>query len=170
MSEVGTGVLPRRQDKRSRTAKACQHEDRERPALKDVTVPRPPVRTTTVEASGRTYGVVTGQGSRPDEALENLRDQAQHHAKYLADKHPEEWKSLQSVDLKDPFWFFEVIDLRMVAVPASASWLAYGTLVARTDTPMSIWSTETAENVGLPEGYPWAETWSPYGSRGKAAD
>lgn len=138
--------------------------------MKDVTVPRPPVRTTTVEASGRTYGVVTGQGSRPDEALENLRDQAQHHAKYLADKHPEEWKSLQSVDLKDPFWFFEVIDLRMVAVPASASWLAYGTLVARTDTPMSIWSTETAENVGLPEGYPWAETWSPYGSRGKAAD
>ena len=54
-------------------------------------------------------------------------------------QHPEEWKSLQSVD-KDPFWFFEVIDLRMVAVPVSASWLAYGTLVARTDTPMSIWS------------------------------
>ena len=42
----------------------------------------------------------------------------------------------------------------MVAVPASASWLAYETLVAQTDTPMSIWSTETAEIFGLLEGYP----------------
>ena len=45
--------------------------------MKDVLVPVPRLRTTALTAPLRTYGVVAGMGSLPNEALEDLVKHAQ---------------------------------------------------------------------------------------------
>ena len=124
--------------------------------MKDVLVPLPRLRTTALTAPLRTYGVVTGTGSAPDKALEGLAKRAQERGKLLADKLPSDWPALSGVELTDLVWFFEVVDVRIVAGPAERSWLAYGTLIARSETPGSIESAGTIERGGWPEGYPWS--------------
>jgi hypothetical protein len=126
--------------------------------LKDVLVPLPRLRTTALDAPKRNYGVVTGMGAAPDEALDDLARRAQERGRFLADKHPSDWPTLRGVELSDLVWFFEVVDVRMVAGPADRSWLAYGTLIARSESPGSIQSAETVERGGWPEGYPWSNT------------
>jgi hypothetical protein len=83
--------------------------------------------------------------------LENLTSNAQLRGQSLADEFPSEWPTLKGIELKDLVWFFEVVDIRMTAAPVAASWLAYGTLIARSETPGSIQSAETAERGGWPE-------------------
>jgi hypothetical protein len=124
--------------------------------VKDVLVPQPRLRTTPLDAPLRTYGVVTGVGSRPNEALEDLAQHAQERGTFLADKLPADWPALTGIELKDLVWFFEVVDVRIASGAADRSWLAYGTLIARSETPIPMESAKTIEGGGWPEGYPWS--------------
>lgn len=124
--------------------------------MRDVLVPVPRLRTIPLTAPLRTYGVVTGMGSLPNEALEDLVKHAQERGVFLADKLPSDWPALTGIELTDLVWFFEVVDVRIVSGAADRSWLAYGTLIARSETPVPMQSAATIEGGGLPEGYPWS--------------
>jgi hypothetical protein len=124
--------------------------------MKDVQVPLPRLRTTTLTAPLRTYGVVTGMGSLPNEALDDLVKHAQERGTFMADKLPSDWPALTGIEPRDLVWFFEVVDVRIASGAADRSWLAYGTLIARSETPIPMEFAGTIEGGGWPEGYPWS--------------
>ena len=91
---------------------------------------------TTGDGAGRAYGIVTGMAATPDEALAELRRNAEAQAESLDDRTPIQQRADRLRELDEPFesvpaWQFEVVDVRLtVAVMDGGGngWLAYGTL------------------------------------------
>jgi hypothetical protein len=91
---------------------------------------------TTGDGAGRAFGIVTGMAATPDEALAELRRNAEAQAESLDHRTPGEQRADRLRELDDPFesvpaWQFEVVDVRLTVVVMDGGgngWLAYGTL------------------------------------------
>ena len=106
------------------------------------------VRTirTTLDGVGRAYGIVTGMAATPDEALAELRRNAEAQAESLEPRKPAEQRAERLRELYEPFpgsapaaqsesiGPFEVVDVRLtvgVMDGGGDGWLAYGTLAKK---------------------------------------
>lgn len=129
--------------------------------MKDVHVPTPSLRTTDTEHA---IAVVTAQGSTPDEALESLRQAGQKRGDSHARALPATWHKdveklrqdgMTGIPGGGLIWFFEVHDVRLVPVTGSTGtrWHAYGTLVARSERPLTFTESESEERGDWPTWY-----------------
>jgi|KBSMisStaDraftv2_1062788.scaffolds.fasta_scaffold153129_3 hypothetical protein len=98
---------------------------------------------TTLDGVGRAYGIVTGMAATPDEALAELRRNAEAQAESLEPRKPAGQRAERLRELYEPFpgsspaaqleptGPFEVVDVRLTAGIMDGGgdgWLAYGTL------------------------------------------
>jgi hypothetical protein len=130
-------------------------EARYRPGMPRVEVPEVKIRPTG-DSEGHVHGLVIGEGPDPHAATKELKEEA----RILAEGAAERYSARQGAYDSRPFteeemvhgrreaftprneepkvWRFEVIDLRLAPGPVErqTGWVAYGTLVATTESPV----------------------------------